>query len=183
MWSVLSRRERGSAMTAGKFERYGTLTIILLSVIIVIGGVAVWSRYRPAQPVEITLTPLPLLQGRIYLGGAVTNPGLYSLKSGDSIGSLLQAAGGATDSANLSGLKLHVPAVGEEAGPQKVDINRAEVWLLEALPGIGETLAQRIVDYRQQNGPFLNIAGITRVEGIGTTTYERIKDLITVIDE
>ena len=170
-------------MTAGKLERYGTLTIILLSVIIVTGGIAVWSRYRPGQPVEILLTPPPLLQGRIYLGGAVTNPGLYSLKGGDSVGGLLQAAGGATGDANLNGLKLHVPAVGEEAGPQKVDINRAEVWLLEALPGIGETLAQRIVDYRQQHGPFLNIAEITRVEGIGATTYARIKDLIAVIGE
>jgi len=72
--------------------------------------------------------------------------------------------------------------VGEEQEPQKIDINRAEVWLLKALPEIGETLAQRIVDYRQQNGPFHNIHDIVKVDGIGKATYEQIKDLITVAD-
>ena len=71
---------------------------------------------------------------------------------------------------------------GGEQEPQKIDINRAEVWLLEALPGIGETLAQRIVDYRQQNGPFQHTNELLKVAGIGTTTYEQIKHLITVAD-
>ncbi len=69
---------------------------------------------------------------------------------------------------------------GEE--PQKIDINRAEAWLLEALPGIGKTLAQRIIDYRQKNGSFRNITEITKVEGIGPDIYEQIKNLITVAD-
>jgi len=72
--------------------------------------------------------------------------------------------------------------MGEAQEPQKIDINRAEVWLLKALPGIGETLAQRIVDYRHQNGPFHNIRQLLQVAGIGTTTYEQIKHLITVAD-
>ena len=72
--------------------------------------------------------------------------------------------------------------VGEEQDSQKIDINRAEVWLLKALPGIGETLAQRIVDYRQKNGPFHNTKDLLKVTGIGNTTYEQIRDLITVAD-
>lgn len=78
------------------------------------------------------------------------------------------------------------PAQGlEETGdevefePQKININRAEAWLLEALPGIGETRAQHIVDHREQNGPFRDITEITSVEGIGRAIYEQIKDLIT----
>jgi comEA protein len=66
--------------------------------------------------------------------------------------------------------------------PQKIDINRAEAWLLEALPGIGPSKAQAIIDYRQQNGEFKHITEITRVEGIGPAIYEQIKDLITVGD-
>jgi len=54
--------------------------------------------------------------------------------------------------------------------------------LLEALPGIGETRAQAIIDYRQQNGPFHNINELTKVEGIGIATYEKIKHLISVAD-
>jgi competence protein ComEA len=94
----------------------------------------------------------------------------------------MQAAGGTTGSANPSGLRLYIPVVGEAQQPQKVNINRAEMWLLEALPGIGETLAQRIIDYRQQNGPFRNIKELTKVAGIGTAKYEQIADLITVAD-
>jgi len=50
------------------------------------------------------------------------------------------------------------------------------------LPGIGEVRAQAIIDYRRQNGPFHNISELTKVEGIGTATYEQIKQLITVAD-
>ena len=122
------------------------------------------------------------MQGEIYIGGAITSPGFYPLKVGDSVEALIQAAGGTTNSADLSRLKLYISEVVEEEQPQKIDLNRAEVWLLEALPGIGETLAQRIVDYRQQNGPFHSTNELLKVAGIGVTTYEQIKYLITVAD-
>jgi len=48
------------------------------------------------------------------------------------------------------------------------------------LPGIGEALAQRIVDYRTKNGPFRNIDELLKVPGIGTSVYDKIKNLITV---
>lgn len=73
-------------------------------------------------------------------------------------------------------------AVSQEEAPQKIDINRAEAWLLEVLPGIGPSKAQAIIDYRQQNGGFKHIIEITKVEGIGPAIYEEIKDLITVGD-
>ncbi len=170
-------------MMAGKLNRFWTLITILLVAIIVIGGIVAWFRFSPSQPIVISLPPGQELVGRIYIGGNVTNPGFYSFTTSDSLQDLIQAAGGTTSSANLSGLKLYIPGAGKGQEPQKVDINRAEVWLLEALPGIGETLAQRIVDYRQQNGPFSNIAEIMKVAGIGTTTYDQIKNLITVADE
>ena len=48
------------------------------------------------------------------------------------------------------------------------------------LEGIGEKISQRIIDYRQQNGPFLRIEEIMKVSGIGEKTFENIKDVITV---
>ncbi len=162
-------------------NRYWALIIVFLVAIIATGGIIAWSRYSLSQPIEISIPPGQELQGSIHIGGAVTNPGFYSLTVGDSIETLIQAAGGTTGSANPSGLKLYVSEMGKE-GPQKIDINRAEVWLLKALPGIGETLAQRIVDYRRQNEPFRNTNELLKVAGIGTTTYQQIEHLITVAD-
>ena len=115
-------------------QRFWTVIIILLVAVIVSGGVIAWQKYKPPQPIEISLPPTPEPD-------AEANP---------------------------------------EDQPQKIDINRAEAWLLEALPGIGESKAQAIIAYRQQNGGFGHITEITRVDGIGPAIYEDIKELITV---
>lgn len=169
-------------MTSGRLISCWTLIVILLVVIIAAGSIVVWSRYSQSQSIEISIVPDQELQGEIYIGGEVNNPGVYPLETGDSVEDIIRVAGGNTDSADLSRLKLHVPVVGEGEQPQKVNINRAEVWLLEALPGIGEVRAKAIIDYRRQNGPFHNINELVKVEGIGTATYEKIKHLLTVAD-
>jgi len=64
-----------------------------------------------------------------------------------------------------------------------VDINTASVEELDKLPGIGPTTAQKIIAYRDENGPFASIEDIVLVSGIGPATYEDIKDLITVGDQ
>lgn len=168
-------------MTTKRPSWYWLLSLIILLVIITIGGLVIWLRYNPGRPVEISMPSSPSFQGTIYLGGAVTNPGLYPFTAADSIAALLQAAGGTTESANLSALKLYITPAGD-AGPQKLNINRAETWLLKALPGIGDTLAQRIIDYRERNGPFRNTVELLKIPGMGTKAYEQIKDLITVGD-
>ena len=169
-------------MTTGKLTKFWTLIIILLIVIITVGGTVAWAKYSPSRPIEISILPTEELQGEIYIGGAISNPGFYPFTSEDSLEAIIQAGGGTTSSADLSRLELYVPQAGEEEQPQKIDINQAEAWLLEALPGIGETMAQAIIDYREQNGLFSNINELTKVTGIGTTTYEEIKHLITVAD-
>jgi len=169
-------------MAADKLNRYWTLIIILLVVIIAIGGTVVWSRYSGSQPIEIYISSEQEWQGGIYVGGAVNNPGIYPLEAGDSVADIIQAAGGTASNVDLSSLKIYIPRLGEEIQPQKIDLNRAEAWLLEALPSIGEVRAQAIIDYRHQNGPFRNINELTKVEGIGIAIYEQIKHLITVVD-
>ena len=170
-------------MATNKFSKYWTLLIILLIATITVGGIEVWSRYRGSQPIEISISTPPSQEqlNEIYIGGAVNNPGFYPLRGEDSIEALTQAAGGTTTSADLSRIRLYIPQVEEEAS-QKVDLNRAEAWLLEALPGIGESRAKAIIAYRQQNGPFQNIGELIKVKGIGATIYEQIKHLITVAD-
>ena len=72
----------------------------------------------------------------------------------------------------------------EEAAPAllKVNINTADAAQLEALDGIGPTLAQRIVAYREEHGPFADIEDLTRVEGIGQAIVESIQDHIITED-
>ena len=165
-----------------KPNQFWTLIIILLIAIIVVGSLVTWSRYSRSQPIEISISPSQEIQGEIYIGGAVNNPGFYPLKAGDSIDDVIRAAGGTSVNTDASRLKLYIPKAGEEESPQKVNLNRAEAWLLQALPGIGETRAQAIINYRQQDGWFRNINELTKVEGIGTATYEKIKKLVTVAD-
>lgn len=62
----------------------------------------------------------------------------------------------------------------------KININTATAEDLALLPGIGVVLAQRIVDYRQEHGPFMNINELTEVNGIGEMRIEAILDYITV---
>ena len=169
-------------MTTNKSNKFWLLITILLVAIIAAGSVIACSRYGQSQPIEISISPSQELRGEIYIGGAVCNPGVYPLKAGDSLEALVQSAGGTTSGADSSNLKLYIPRAGEEIQPQRININRAEAWLLEALPGIGETRAQAIIDYRNQNGAFHNINELLKVKGIGVATYEQIKHLITVAD-
>ena len=165
-----------------KLDKYWMLITVLLIVIIIVGSLVIWSRFRPSHTIEITLTPSQEFQGEIQISGAVSNPGFYPLQAGDSIEDIIQAAGGPSGNADTNQLKLYIPRIGEGETPQKVNLNRAEAGLLQALPGIGEVRAQAIIDYRQQHGPFHNIYELTKVDGIGTATYEKIKHLITVVD-
>ena len=169
-------------MSIGKSDWFWTVAAIILVAIIVIGGLYIWSKFTPGESVEINLAPEQELSGSIYVGGAVNNPGYYALRSDDSIETLVQIAGGLASSANASLFRLYATTAGEGQEPQKVDINRADSRLLQSLPGIGETRAQHIIDYRQQNGPFSNINELLKVSGIGTATLEDIEDLITVVD-
>lgn len=68
----------------------------------------------------------------------------------------------------------------ESTLPGKLNINMATVKELSMLPGIGEGYAQRIVDYREKNGPFISIEDLMNIKGIGEKRFESISDYITV---
>lgn len=89
--------------------------------------------------------------------------------------------GEATPAAPLPGsAPPPAPATGSDTtGSGKINLNSATVEQLDALPGIGPAIAQRIVDYRQANGAFTAPEDIMNVRGIGQATYEKLQDLIT----
>jgi competence protein ComEA len=162
-------------------DRFYLFATIFLLIAAIAGGVTLAVQHSQSQPVEIVLsqTEPPELSGEVYIGGAVANPGIYALREDDTLQTLLSDVGIEPD-ADLSHIEIYVPQESEASLPQKIDINRAEPWLLEALPGIGEVIAQAIVDYRSENGPFQRIEDLLKVKGIGEGTFEKIKDYITV---
>jgi competence protein ComEA len=157
-----------------------TLVALLLVVVIIAGVVVIGLKCRGGQPIELTLATGREITGTIYIGGAVNNPGYYPIFADDNLEDVIAAAGGLKEGASIGDIELSIGGEVEEETAQKIDINRAEVWLLEALPGIGETKAQAIVDYRNQHGFFHDIYELLNVPGIGESIFNGIKDLITV---
>jgi competence protein ComEA len=164
-------------------DRFYLFITVFLLIAAIAGGVMLAVQHSRSQPVEIVLsqTEPPEQSGELYIGGAVVNPGIYPWQEGDTIETLLLDTGIEPD-ADLSRIEIYIPREGEEQSPQKIDINRAESWLLDALPGIGGVTAQAIVDYRNENGSFQRIEDLLNVKGIGEGTLDKIKDYITVSD-
>lgn len=67
-----------------------------------------------------------------------------------------------------------------KAAEGKININTATIAELESLPRIGPKVAQRIIDYRTQNGPFKKVEDLMKVQGIGEKIFNQLKDRITV---
>ncbi len=159
-----------------------TAAAIGLTLVIIAGVAVIASRCGANPPLEITLAPATEYSGQITVGGQVNNPGIYPYSDDDTIGDIIRAAGGLAAGAADGSIELIVPAAGQGEAPQQVNINRAEAWLLEALPGIGEERAQAIIAYREQSGPFRDTNELLNVPGIGEETFANIQDLITVTD-
>ena len=162
-------------------DRFYVFITVFLIIALAVGGVMLLTNRNKIQPIELVLSQaaLPQQGGEVYIGGAVINPGIYSLREGETIQAVLSDVGLEPD-ADLNHIAIYIPEEGEEQSPQRIDINRAESWLLEALPGIGETRAQAIVDYRNENGEFKRVEDLLQVKGIGQGTLDKIKDYITV---
>jgi len=160
---------------------------LLVALIVIGGAVFLYRQCALPQSAEIVISP-PSPDIHVYVEGEVVSPGLYMLEDGDHVVDAIEAAGGFTPDADQGAVNLaaplrdgghvHVYKIGDV--PQKINLNTAEAWLLQALLGIGETLAQRIIDYRNENGPFQQIEDLKKVEGIGPARFEKLKDKITV---
>jgi len=152
---------------------------------VIAGGAVTLLQKQPweKQPLQITLADhasSSQMEAQAYIGGAVASPGWYPCDGEDSLGEVIGMAGDGLSDGDISQIQIYIPTNGESEGPQKISINRADAWLLEALPGIGPSLAQAIIDYRQANGPFVLIEELLLVPDIGEATFNGLKDLVTV---
>ena len=158
-----------------------TAIIVVLLALIITGIILTLSKYNRASEIHISLRDDRDRESFIYITGNVSMPGLYAFNTTDTIGELLKAAGSPPIDDGTE-IRLDIAPTETRYDAQKIDINRADVWLLQALPGIGKTRAQRIVDYRDQNGLFKNIEELKKVAGIGDDIFEELKNMVTISD-
>lgn len=145
---------------------------------------------RPLEAVDAA-APAALV---VHVVGAVRRPGLYRLREGSRIADAVARAGGATRRADVSLVNLAAPiadgaqvvvprrtapgaspAQGTPAGP--VHLNTATLEQLDALPGVGPTTAQKILDFREEHGAFTSVDELDAVPGIGPARLEQLREL------
>lgn len=136
--------------------------------------------------------------------GEIKSPGVVKVMEGARVIDAVELAGGLLETADrrqvnmarilLDGEQIYIPKVGDNTNdvgftnnqsattPQsnKININRASKEQLETLNGIGQSLAERIIQYREENGMFKDIKDIMKVSGIGEKKFEGIRDRITI---
>ncbi len=141
----------------------------------------------------------------VHVVGQVVRPGIVRLPPGSRVVDAVTAAGGARRGADVAGLNLarlvidgeqiRVPRVGEalaapaagspasaggDAAGALVSLNAADVTVLDSLPGIGPVLAQRIVDWRTENGRFTSVDELGEVSGIGEKLLAQLRPKVTL---
>ncbi|MFN2471718.1 MAG: helix-hairpin-helix domain-containing protein [Gaiellaceae bacterium] len=148
-----------------------------------------------AAPVAVEDAPRRTLT--VHVVGAVRRAGLYHLSEGSRVADAVARAGGATRKADLASINLAAPLAdglqvlvprrvsvaasshGGEAGTQgPVHLNNATIEQLDALPGVGPVTAQKIVEYREQNGAFTSVDDLDAVSGIGPARLESLRELV-----
>jgi competence protein ComEA len=128
----------------------------------------------------------------VHVVGAVEEPGVVSLPENSRVHDALALAGGAQEDAELGGVNLArvvydgeqiiVPRVGEPAvassgeGSGPISLSRADQETLETLPRIGPATAERIIAWRDKNGPFRSVEDLLAVSGIGPATLEGLAE-------
>jgi competence protein ComEA len=184
------------------FARNTAIGVALSALIAVVTAFLVALLYDLHSAPEIVIEDAPSeVEIAVSIRGAVLRPGVYQLHQDARLIDAVDAAGGFRDDADLSQLnmaeriqdeqQIDIPATGAPVatplsdgspsldGP-KIDINTAGVAELDSLPGIGPVIAQRIVDYRTEHGPFLRVEELARVEGISAEMVRDLDDRISV---
>lgn len=174
------------------------LVIVALGVGAAVAGLGGSGATREVAPVATAaVTAAPADGVVVHVLGAVAHPGLYRFAADARVVDAVAAAGGFTADADQGGVnlaralvdgeQLAVPKQGEapaSAAPGApgglVNLNTADATLLQTLPRIGPAMAQRIIDWREQNGGFQSVDDLRSVSGVGEVTFADLEPLVTV---
>jgi competence protein ComEA len=148
-------------------------------------------------PIEVTFADAPVADGvvKVYITGAVAQPGIYQLRPGDRHADALALAGGPTEDAEPLAVNIarrvrdeehiHVPRRGEQppvtaAGEPILDLNTATAAQLETLPGVGPVRAQQIVASRAKDGAFRGPDDLVQRKLIPQSMLDAIRERVQV---
>lgn len=153
---------------------------------IVSSGVQIPSGTEPGIPSPADLSGTQLVV--VHVAGDVRSPGLVELPPGSRVSDAVTAAGGALTPDALMSVNLARPVVdGEQivvgiaeaqVSDGRISINSASATELQELPGVGPVLAERIVAFREQNGPFVSLDALLEVSGIGEATLRNLAEQV-----
>jgi competence protein ComEA len=169
---------------------------IILIIIIIFISVIILKTIEFKRNILINNIKLEENHGKVnvILSGAIKNPGEYYFDFNINLEEAIDLAGGLDSRADVSNLnfdrilfnkeKIEIPIKQKEIeeskeNNSKININTADKNELKTLPGIGDSIAQKIVEYRE-NKIFENIEDIKNITGIGEVKYNLIKELITI---
>jgi len=155
-----------------------------------------WQNPQPAAPSTPNASSSQLeSQLVVHVVGEVLKPGVYQLAANSRVMDAIFAAGGFTESADQASINLArlvndgeqimvlargTQSTGLGSGqPGLVNLNFADSGQLDALPGVGPTLAQRIIDYRKVNGGFTSLGDLSKVAGFGPSLITKLTNLVT----
>lgn len=144
--------------------------------------------------------PSPASTVVVYVTGKVRKPGVLTLPAGSRVVDAIAGAGGVKKGADPGGVNLArrlvdgeqiivganaaagqvVQPVGQPDGGGVVNLNTATAEQLRALPGVGDVLAQRIIDFRDTRGGFSSVEQLRQVSGIGAKKFAELRHKVTV---
>jgi competence protein ComEA len=175
--------------------RKASIVVGLLAVGVAIGALAGGQRAPLVPAVGLVTTAEPKSLVEVHVAGWVVHPGVVTVDAGAIVADAVEAAGGMKPGARPDLINLAAPVQsGEQVvmpGPESssgntvredglVSLNRADVSALETLPGVGPVLAERIVAFRDVNGPFHQVEDLLQVSGIGEAKLASLRDLVSV---
>jgi competence protein ComEA len=169
-----------------------------LGIVILVGAVLFLLYAWRGNFVQAPSTPAAAVANPVFveITGEVSRPGVYSFQASPTLLEISQKAGGPKPGTNLnitvpSGSRVEVTPAGKYrlsrmSGSRllglglAVDVNTATAQDLEALPGVGPVMAQRLVQYRQTHGPFKTLDDLLAVAGVGKQKLARLKPHLMV---
>ena len=185
--------------TISKYKTY-----IIIASIIIATGISV---YMQSRKEEVTINGQLIEDVKdkiaVYIAGEVVNPGVYYIDEGLRLNDLINICGGFTDEADISDVnlaeklndsdKIDIPkkvnnvdtdyydeqAEVDNYSGNLINLNLASLEELKTLDGIGDTLANNIINYRKRSR-FTSIEQLLEVDGIGRAKYDKIKDKICI---